>query len=538
MSIIKRSVDTLANARKEIFLKLEELLEKNEKLKLYPKRLDNSYIDVISKGGEILAVANSNYEKLFNMVDFDRVYETKADQYKANFKRLYDNCHEAIRSNGNVSLNTTVVGMIGPLVSPNITSNGYLTYHELSFSTRELKELDSEYFTNLENYEGDYIIINDLAKLMFNIHNDEGETEGKGDNGVMGTRKIDDDIDQQAYSRNKILFGPPGTGKSYNIGEKLNLINVKEENITRVTFHPEYSYYEFIGQYKPVVAYERIAGNNIRYPSRAEPSNEKAFVYYDFVAGPFTKAIINALKLKEENKGEAAENALLIIEEINRGNSSAIFGDIFQLLDRINDVNNEYYGESEYPINISIEMKEYIKKELNWGEEDWKRKFERGFVIPSNLYIYSTMNTSDQSLYPMDSAFKRRWDMEYIYINYKEEKLKDLYLPQPYEDIKWLDFIKKINQEIVDYTGVDDKQIGQWFMGKGLLESEFQGKLISYLWFDIFRHDPQIIFKDDIKTFDDIRSFYNKGVFREEIIDGIKGEEEIIDHGVDSYEES
>ena len=166
-------------------------------------------------------------------------------------------------------------------------------------------------------------------------------------------------------------------------------------------------------------------------------------------------------------------------------------------------------------------MKDYIKTDLNWNEEEWNIKFPRGFVIPSNLYIYATMNTSDQSLYPMDSAFKRRWDMEYMYINYKEENLSDLYLPEPYKKIKWLDFIKKINEIIVTYTQVDDKQIGQWFVGNNISESEFLGKVVSYLWFDIFRYDPQVMFKEKIKTFDDVRIFYKEGIFKNEIINEI-----------------
>src|SRR5699024_8210605 len=115
-------------------------------------------------------------------------------------------------------------------------------------------------------------------------------------------------------------------------------------------------------------------------------------------------------------------------------------------------------------------------------------------------------------------AFKRRWDMEYMYIDYNEPKLQDLYLPEPYTNIKWLDFIKVINEEVVNYTEVDDKQIGQWFVGYSLTESEFLGKVVSYLWFDIFRYNPEVIFKKEIKTFNDIRNYYNEGVFKVNII--------------------
>lgn len=290
------------------------------------------------------------------------------------------------------------MGVIGPLDDPSKVSNGYYVYNELTFHAKDLYDLDNEYFKALESQLDTKISTNNVTKLIFNIS--ESKLDVYSEMVARDEEDIDienNDEDQLIYSRNKILFGPPGTGKSYNIKSKMNLINVKDKNIIRTTFHPEYSYYEFVGQYKPVVAYEKMVGE-IRYTNSSETTNEKAFVYYDFVAGPFIKAIVNALKLKEFSNDKAAENTLLIVEEINRGNSSAIFGDVFQLLDRINDVNNTHYGESEYSIDISIEIKEYIKKELGWTEEEWKQSFNRGFIIPSNLYIYATMNTSDQSL--------------------------------------------------------------------------------------------------------------------------------------------
>lgn len=400
------------------------------------------------------------------------------------------------------------------------------------FRVSELYSLYNEYFNKIEDCKDEYMSIYSLVRLIYDI---DKTRESKN----VELTEIEDDEeleigedDQLVYSRNKILFGPPGTGKSYNIKSKMNLINIKDKNIIRTTFHPEYSYYEFVGQYKPVVAYEKIVGE-VRYHSSLDTSNEKAFVYYDFVPGPFIKAIVNSLKLRISSDNKVAENTLLIVEEINRGNSSAIFGDVFQLLDRINDVNNEYYGESEYSIDVSVEIKEYIKKELGWKEDDWNATFKRGFIIPSNLYIYATMNTSDQSLYPIDSAFKRRWDMEYMYINYREEKLEDLYLPEPYQEIKWLDFIKKINEKIVEYTEVDDKQLGQWFVGNSLSESEFLGKVISYLWFDIFRYDPEMLFKDNIRTFDDIRTYYTKGIFRKEMAEGFKNNDILYKEEID-----
>lgn len=508
-----------AHYRKKLISKIQDLLDTDKTLEMCHYKEHNISVDVVFKNEEVLVVANKKFEELFNRVDFNlsyehKSYESKDKNYKSNFKRAYNQCKEALKSNGNISLNAAMVGVIGALYSPTRISTGYVVYSEMVLLKEELYILDNIYFTKLEEYEKEEISINDLVKLIYYLSKEKEYIE-------TPEEEIEDEtIDDLVYSRNKILFGPPGTGKSYNIKSKMNLINVKNKNVTRITFHPEYSYYEFVGQYKPVVAYEKVAGT-IRYPHNDKVMSEKAFVYYDFVPGPFTKAIVDALKLEENAEENVPENALLVIEEINRGNSSAIFGDVFQLLDRINDVNDKCYGESEYSIDIPVEMKEYIKEELKWEERDWIDKFEEGFIIPSNLYIYSTMNTSDQSLYPMDSAFKRRWDMEYMYINYREEKLEDLYLPEPYEEIKWLDFIERINREIVNYTEVDDKQIGQWFVGKSLSESEFLGKVVSYLWFDIFRYDPETIFKKNIKTFDDIRIYYDGGIFKEEFIDDL-----------------
>ncbi len=526
-------MDKLIMHRNTMMDSIELLLGEDLRLELYHKKLNWESVDIIVKDREILVVANEKFSDLFDRVDFERAYASKDLKYKKEFENAYQNCQEAIKSNGNLSLYLTIVAIIEPIYDPDKSSvSSKAHYNDLEFNKDDLIDLNESYFSKVRNYSEDYISINRLTKLIHEI--EEENRDNLKESELMDTNYIENDI----YSRNKILFGPPGTGKSYNIKNKMKLINVKEENVTRITFHPEYSYYEFVGQYKPVVAYEKT-GSRIRYHNTEDYKDEKAFVYYDFVAGPFTKSIVKALKL-EENNGDGSENALLIIEEINRGNSSAIFGDIFQLLDRINNVDHDNYGESEYSIYIPVEMKEYIKRELNWKEVDWKERFKRGFIIPSNLYIYATMNTSDQSLYPMDSAFKRRWDMDYMHIDYDEHKLKKLYLPEPYENIRWLDFIKKINEEIVKYTEVDDKQIGEWFVGNRLFKSDFLGKVISYLWFDIFRYDPSLIFKEEIRTFDDVRIYYEKGVFKKEIIDPLrfKNKGKAQGKSVDSYENS
>lgn len=261
--------------------------------------------------------------------------------------------------------------------------------------------------------------------------------------------------------QNKIFYGAPGTGKSHKVKE---IVKGKDERTERVTFHPEYDYSSFVGGYKPT-----MDGDNIRY---------------EFVPQAFTNIYIKAWN-------DLENDYYLIIEEINRGNCSEIFGDIFQLLDRTND----------YKITPSKELKEYLEVHLTDKVNAVK------LLLPPNLNILATMNTSDQSLFPMDSAFKRRWDWEYIPINYsriEEENSSAKFIVKISEDesFKWLDFIKKINEKISrnDNLGMD-KCLGNYFIkpeNDKIDIDTFINKAIFYLWNDVFKdeREEESIFKD------------------------------------------
>lgn len=323
---------------------------------------------------------------------------------------------------------------------------------------------------------------------------------------------------------NEIFFGPPGTGKSHlavkTIGKNAN---------TKTQFHPEYSYGDFIGCYRPVVgSHSTKKANNYIGDEIPLPIN-----YFSFVPGPFMGALVDALK-KYLNDKSSPQPHYLLVDEINRGDCSSIFGDIFQLLDR----NSE--GFSEYGIDPRPEIKIWLDNEF---EEigDWSIKEKNKLSLPPNFIILGTMNTSDQNLYPMDTAFKRRWDWKSCSVEKEYEILLEAYpritpvLEFKTKKYEWIALLKKLNRRITGgRQGMEDKQIGPWFIkpaadGTVCVQS-FANKLLFYLWCDVFKDDqdsensPFITHCEkgnEINTFGMLQSlFQNKGleaIFKPEI---------------------
>ena len=257
--------------------------------------------------------------------------------------------------------------------------------------------------------------------------------------------------------RNVIYFGAPGTGKSYNLNkDKHKLLKNFENNYERVTFHPDYSYANFVGTYKPV------------------PKNKS--ITYKYVPGPFMRVLKKAITNPDEP-------FLLIIEEINRANVAAVFGEVFQLLDR----NNK--NESEYAIDTSQDMKSYINQDI--------------IIIPSNLYIWATMNSADQGVFQMDTAFKRRWDFKYFGINQSQEEIKNTRVSLNNLEIRWNDLRKAINKELLSYKINEDKLLGPFFAFNEYMNEEipedtfrdiFKNKIIMYLFEDAARSKRNDLF--------------------------------------------
>ena len=284
----------------------------------------------------------------------------------------------------------------------------------------------------------------------------------------------------------KITYGAPGTGKSHGIEEVVSAY----PDTVRTTFHPDSDYATFVGCYKPTMepvkktyvldgkeAEVKDAGDNPVYEDR---------IVYSFVPQAFTKAYVQAWrKMASAGNGEIAPQ-FLVIEEINRGNCAQIFGDLFQLLDR------DGAGYSKYAIEADSDLAKHIAQELFDASAGIPDEIRSGTILklPPNLYIWATMNTSDQSLFPMDSAFKRRWEWEYIPIR---DAGKGWKIVADGASFPWSDFINTVNGYILDTLKSEDKQLGYFFArpdddtSDTIAASKFAGKVLFYLYNDVFK---------------------------------------------------
>lgn len=345
----------------------------------------------------------------------------------------------------------------------------------------ELKKLNLIKDKNRNDSLASYVLTNNAYHLLKTI--DKNIEEYKD------FKKLDAITVEKGY--NKIFYGIPGCGKSYHV-EHIVLKNAnKQNNVFRTTFYLDYSNSDFIGQIYPHV--------------EVNDKGEK-IVTYKNVPGPFTKALKRAFEAPNEM-------IYLVIEEINRGNAAAIFGDTFQLLDRLQaSYDGRIPGDSEYPIS-----NEFIESYLG----DLVKKGQ--VFIPHNLTILATMNTSDQNVFPLDTAFKRRWDLEKVVNDWSTCDLAKLCIP--FTDITWENFAKTINVRMIQANESgeviinEDKKLGAYFATKDMLVEKdkrhddtpenrtrlkkFVTNVVDYLFNDVTKFDHTALFKEKV-TFDDI----------------------------------
>lgn len=288
-----------------------------------------------------------------------------------------------------------------------------------------------------------------------------------------------------------IFYGAPGTGKSHAVKKETGAWE-KRGRVVRTTFHPDSDYSTFVGAYKPTTeSVQRYDIYNKPMTRDGVPVMEQ-IITYEFVEQAFFQAYIDAWKNREEPE-------FLIIEEINRGNCAQVFGDLFQLLDRGDD------GYSEYAIRADRDLQKHLSKAFEDVEiTDFPNiKTGKELLLPSNLYIRATMNTSDQSLFPIDSAFKRRWDWKYVPISKGNDNGKELNWMIDVDGglYDWWTFVRTINKHVFDTTNSEDKQLGFFFCKAkdNIISADtFVCKVIFYLWNDVFKD-----FGFDDKIFED-----------------------------------
>lgn len=412
----------------------------------------------------------------------------------------------------------------------NVYNRGKQDLLKISFDGAKAKREDSP---NLTDY---YLVQNIDNKMPSGTYyltlNTDGNTLAKLPKSDFNTIVFDDNkIRSMGASVKKtkimaplqqIFYGAPGTGKSFAINDITKIYSA-----IRTTFHPDSDYSTFVGAYKPTMKSVDLRDLG----GRVVDGVKEERITYSYVKQAFLKAYLGAWQ-KYAKGGETTEPQFLVIEEINRGNCAQIFGDLFQLLDRSDD------GFSTYPIEADSDLQKEIEAAF---DEDGEYALENGFdvdgvvedytsnydestltkdimkgrvlLFPNNLYTWAIMNTSDQSLFPIDSAFKRRWDWRYVKIT---DAGKGWKIQCGGEYCDWWTFVMEINKKIAKETSSDDKKLGYFFCkpakdNEFISEDKFVGKVLFYLWSDVFKDGDITLFKVSDNRSDEISydAFYN-----------------------------
>ncbi|WP_394532815.1 AAA family ATPase [Priestia aryabhattai] len=289
-------------------------------------------------------------------------------------------------------------------------------------------------------------------------------------------------------AENLIVYGAPGTGKSKYLEDSF-------ANTTRVVFHSEYSYYEFVGSYRPTPLYKQASGELHKFNGEKFELGEP-LINYQFIPGPFIKVLIKAFQ-------DPDTKYTLLLEELNRANAPTVFGDIFQLLDRKAD------GSSQYSINPNEDLNNYLM-----SLDDIKHYFNEGLYIPKNMSLVATMNSADQGVYVLDSAFKRRWKFKYMPIKEKGFVHEQSLIDYAGESFEWRFILNSINNKLKNLEINEDRLIGPYFINPEEIgdNNSLASKLLIYLWDDVARYKRREFFANEIKTYSELVTGFATGV--------------------------
>lgn len=380
-------------------------------------------------------------------------------------------------------------------------------------SNRNLNDELNNAFTQVYSEEmrnalwaGDVFSSSDIAENDIKSFSNIKLRLDKGD--ILGLQEVSVEENEEGLlpvANNLIYFGAPGTGKSHQLdSEALGNEDTsgwfEKDNVLRVTFHPDYTYAQFVGSLKP----QSGIGDNGKHE-----------VYYEYVPGPFLEVYASACL-------HPKEQYLLIIEELNRANPAAVFGDLFQLLDRKSD------RKSQYSVNVPHDMKKCLERYYQELTHEQKQKFTPGYIdryknelsIPANMYIWATMNSADQGVFPMDTAFKRRWDFRYIGIDAGESVIEHAIVPlgKTGRSVLWNDLRRGINRVLLREKINEDKLLGPFFIDPSSLDDGdcfidvFKSKVLLYLYEDAAKTKKEKVFARSGITYSSIcADFDTKG---------------------------
>ncbi len=300
--------------------------------------------------------------------------------------------------------------------------------------------------------------------------------------------------------RNRILYGAPGTGKSHKIDAEVGEYFGAGSLYERVTFYPDYTYGQMVGAYRPVPIYREGSTPLLAADKTTSAGKYEPLIDYAFVPGPFLRLLVRALK----NPGH---NFVLVIEELNRANAPAVFGEVFQLLDR------DSSGTGKFTVVMPTEAQDYLRS----------HGLPASVRLPKNLYLWATMNSADQGVMPLDAAFKRRWTFEYVPLNAFEAKTDGwtIHLNFLGRAVSWNVFRAAINKHLRKFDVPEDRLLGPFFMREDELQNgqAFRNKLLLYLRDDVVRHNPEILFRGSSRSYGALAEAYERGdpIFAEEI---------------------